>query len=89
MQILLLLPVLLITAGHTIVFGHSRYHLPIMPIFGVYAAALWANAPAYRLSRGFVRAGALASVSVLLAVWIRQVAVVDLARITSLFNHVG
>jgi hypothetical protein len=89
MQILLLLPVLLITAGHTIVFGHSRYHLPIMPIFVVYAAALWANAPAYRLSHRFVRAGALASVSALLAVWIRQVAVVDLARISSLFNHVG
>ena len=34
MQILLLLPVLVIVGGHTIVFGHSRYHLPLIPIFG-------------------------------------------------------
>ena len=35
--------------------------------------------------RGFRQA----SVTALLAVWIRQVAVVDLARISSLFSHVG
>jgi 4-amino-4-deoxy-L-arabinose transferase-like glycosyltransferase len=89
MQVLLLLPVLVIMGGHTIVFGHSRYHLPLMPIFGLYAAALWTAAPAFALSHRFVRIGALASVSTLLAVWIRQVVVVDLARISSLFNHVG
>jgi len=89
MQILLLLPVLVIMGGHSIVFGHSRYHLPLIPIFGLYAAALWTAAPAFALSHRFVRIGALASVSALLAVWIRQVVVVDLARISSLFNHVG
>jgi hypothetical protein len=89
MQILLLLPILVIMGGHTIVFGHSRYHLPLIPIFGLYAAALWSAAPAFALSHRFVRIGALASVSALLAVWIRQVVVVDLARISSLFNHVG
>jgi 4-amino-4-deoxy-L-arabinose transferase-like glycosyltransferase len=89
MQMLLLLPVLVIMGGHSIVFGHSRYHLPLIPIFGLYAAALWSAAPAFALSHRFVRIGALASVSALLAVWIRQVVVVDLARISSLFNHVG
>ncbi|MCU1382480.1 MAG: glycosyl transferase family 39 [Acidobacteria bacterium] len=89
MQLLVLLPVLLIMGGHTIVFGHSRYHLPLMPILGVYAAALWAKAPAYGLSHGVVRIGAAISVTALLAVWIRQVAVVDVARISSLLNHVG
>jgi 4-amino-4-deoxy-L-arabinose transferase-like glycosyltransferase len=89
MQMLLLLPVLVIMGGHSIVFGHSRYHLPLIPIFGLYAAALLTKAPAFALSHRFVRIGALASVSALLAVWIRQVAVVDLARISSLFSHVG
>lgn len=89
MHILVLLPVLLIVGGHSIVFGHSRYHLPLMPILGVYAAALWTKAPAYALSHRFVRIGALASVIALVAVWIRQLAVVDLARIGSLLNHVG
>jgi len=89
MHILVLLPVLLIVGGHSIVFGHSRYHLPLMPILGVYAAALWTRAPVYGLSHRFVRIGALASVIALVAVWIRQLAVVDLARIGSLLNHVG
>lgn len=26
---------------HTLVFGHSRYHLPLMPLVGVFAAAAW------------------------------------------------
>jgi hypothetical protein len=29
---------------HTIVFGHSRYHLPLMPMVFVYAAAAMAHA---------------------------------------------
>jgi hypothetical protein len=77
-------------AAHTIVFGHSRYHLPLMPLFGVYAAALLAaRAPAYRMSRRPVRVGALITVTILLSVWIRQIAVSDFARIAAMLNHVG
>ena len=28
---------------HTLVFAHSRYHLPLMPLVAVYAAATWTN----------------------------------------------
>src|SRR5262249_27026447 len=31
-QVVVLLPVVAIIAAHTIVFGHSRYHLPLVPI---------------------------------------------------------
>ena len=49
-----------------------------------------ATASGVRLSHRSGRVvAAPASRSALLAVWIRQVAVVDLARISSLFNHVG
>jgi len=90
MQILLLLPVVVITGAHTIVFGHSRYHFPLMPIFGLYAAALVvARAPAYRFSHRPILVGAIVSVTALLAIWIRQVAIVDLARISALLSHVG
>ena len=41
-HVLLLLPVVVTMGAHTIVFGHSRYHLPLMPIFGLYGAALFA-----------------------------------------------
>ena len=40
LHVLLLLPVVVTMGAHTIVFGHSRYHLPLMPILALYAAAL-------------------------------------------------
>ena len=89
-HILLLLPVVLITGAHTIVFGHSRYHLPLMPIFAVYGAALLAaRAPAYRFSYRPVLVGAAVTVTVLLSVWIRQIALSDFARITAMLGHAG
>jgi 4-amino-4-deoxy-L-arabinose transferase-like glycosyltransferase len=38
-----LLVVAFICALHTVVFGHSRYHLPLIPLVLLYAAAAWAN----------------------------------------------
>jgi 4-amino-4-deoxy-L-arabinose transferase-like glycosyltransferase len=87
LHVLLLLPVLLITGLHTVVFGHSRYHVPLIPILAIYAAALVttrAGSPA-RASRTAV-AGAVVSVLVLVAIWLRQVVLVDLQRI---LNVVG
>jgi 4-amino-4-deoxy-L-arabinose transferase-like glycosyltransferase len=89
-HILLLLPVVLITGAHTIVFGHSRYHLPLMPIFAVYGAALLtARAPAYRFSYRPLLVGAAVTVTVLLSVWLRQIALSDFARITAMLGHAG
>lgn len=41
MHVFLLVLVAFVTALHCIAFGHSRYHLPLMPIVIVYAAAAW------------------------------------------------
>jgi 4-amino-4-deoxy-L-arabinose transferase-like glycosyltransferase len=38
-----LLVVAFVCALHTIVFGHSRYHFPLMPLVLMYAAAAWTN----------------------------------------------
>jgi hypothetical protein len=43
MHALLILLVLFVTALHSLAFGHSRYHLPLMPIVIVYAAAAVVN----------------------------------------------
>ncbi len=86
----LLVPVLLIMGAHTIVFGHSRYHLPLMPIFALYGASLWVErGRALRLSEPRVLITATASAAVLLAVWVRQVVLTDLDRILSLIRHAG
>jgi 4-amino-4-deoxy-L-arabinose transferase-like glycosyltransferase len=89
-HVLLLLPVVLITGVHTIVFGHSRYHLPLMPIFALYGAAFLAtrHAAGVRQSRPAL-VGAAATVLLLVGVWVRQVALVDAARIRALLDHVG
>ncbi|MES1255816.1 MAG: glycosyltransferase family 39 protein [Acidobacteriota bacterium] len=90
MQVVLLLPVLVIVAGHTIVFGHSRYHMPLVPVLAIYGTALvaarwpvlgWRPAPA--------AIGAAATVTALMAIWVRQVVFVDLARIGSLLHNAG
>lgn len=39
--VLLVLVVVFVCGIHTLVFGHSRYHLPLMPLVGVFAAAAW------------------------------------------------
>jgi 4-amino-4-deoxy-L-arabinose transferase-like glycosyltransferase len=75
---LVLLPVVVIVAAHTIVFGHSRYHLPLVPILALYGAAFVVRiGPSIPSARRFRLTGAVATVAVLLAIWIRQVAFVD------------
>jgi 4-amino-4-deoxy-L-arabinose transferase-like glycosyltransferase len=90
LHILLLLPIVVTMGAHTIVFGHSRYHLPLIPFFTIYGAALVAaRAPVYRVSQRPVLVGAAATVTLLLSVWIRQIAVSDFGRIAALLNHAG
>jgi 4-amino-4-deoxy-L-arabinose transferase-like glycosyltransferase len=98
-HILLLLPMVLIVGLHTIVFGHSRYHVPLMPVLAVYAAALvtkrgglaWVSFRSGWEQRHLPASvvGAAVSVTALLAIWVRQVAFVDLNRIGALIQHVG
>jgi 4-amino-4-deoxy-L-arabinose transferase-like glycosyltransferase len=88
-HLMLLLPVAVITGVHTLVFGHSRYHLPLMPMFALYATAFVSTGglAAWRERRpAFV--GAAATVLMLVAVWVRQVVLVDAARIRAYLDYV-
>ena len=61
-HLLLVLAMALICGLHTLTFGHSRYHLPVMPLVMVYAAAAWADRSAIWVRRrqpAFVLACAL------------------------------
>jgi 4-amino-4-deoxy-L-arabinose transferase-like glycosyltransferase len=90
MQIVLLFPVVVIVAAHTIVFGHSRYHLPLIPILAVYGSAFLATrVPSFRLVSRPTLIGATVTVTALIAIWIRQVAFVDLSRISVLLHNAG
>jgi hypothetical protein len=45
MHATMLLLVAFVTALHCVAFAHSRYHLPLMPIVMIYAAAAWVHRP--------------------------------------------
>ena len=85
-HILMLLPIVVITGVHTIVFGHARYHKPLVPIVAIYAAAWmvqWQRRNLPRPSRAAM-VGAALSVVILLAGWGRQALVVEGDRLRSL-----
>jgi hypothetical protein len=85
LHVLLLLPALLITGVHTIAFGHSRYHIPLIPVLALFGAAQinqWSRLVDVR--RG-LWLGALGGVAALLIIWTRQLLIVDLARIVEFF----
>jgi 4-amino-4-deoxy-L-arabinose transferase-like glycosyltransferase len=88
LHVLALLPFVVIVGAHTIVFGHSRYHLPLVPILALYAGALLAAiVPSIRSARPARLTGAVVSVAALLTIWIRQVALVDAHYIQEVLHH--
>jgi hypothetical protein len=64
---------------HSAAFAHSRYHLPLIPILLVYAAAAVVNWKAVWSKRASWQfAGAGLSCVLLIAGWVREFVVVDL-----------
>lgn len=89
-HLLVLLPVVVITGAHALAFGHSRYHVPLVPFLAVYAAGLlhtgdWRT---WRSRRG-ATAGAALTVLVLIAIWLRQLLFVDAGRLGALLDAIG
>ncbi len=86
-HVFLLAVVAFICGLHTLVFGHSRYHLPVMPILLLYAASAFVNLrPALARLRTTAGLPVLATVAVLAVIWTRQLFVADAARIRHLLD---
>jgi len=87
----LVLVLVFICGLHALAFGHSRYHLPLVPILLLYAAACVAARGRLWPAEGRLRA-ALApalTAAVMLAIWVREVLVTDLHRIKELLRALG
>ena len=68
---------------HALAFGHSRYHLPLMPLLLVYTAAALTNLGAIWRQRRSLRFVAVSAVcAALVAGWAWTFIAVDLARLT-------
>jgi 4-amino-4-deoxy-L-arabinose transferase-like glycosyltransferase len=75
MHALLLVLVAFVTALHCVAFAHSRYHLPLMPIVILYAAAAWVGRRGVLIQwRSWKFAAAAAIGLVLAASWVADVA---------------
>ncbi len=80
------LPILCVVAHicliHTLVYGHSRYHVPLIPLLAVFSASCIANwrSLAWR-GRPFRLATCLVVVTFLIAAWIITFVAYDLAGI--------
>lgn len=75
---LLLLMLAYICGMHTLIFGHSRYHLPLMPVVMVYSSAgiacvreIWSR----RVRASFLLAATIACI--LVASWLFEIFIVD------------
>jgi 4-amino-4-deoxy-L-arabinose transferase-like glycosyltransferase len=83
----LLLVIAFICGMHTLVFGHSRYHLPVMPLVMVFSAsALVSGRELWQAPRrwSFWLAGSLCAV--LVAGWLWTLAAGDLERFMNLMG---
>ncbi len=75
-----LLTIAWICGIHAVVFGHSRYHLPLMPLIVMYTAAAVANR-AWKPDRSRGYAAALGALAALVFAWGFEVTVRDAERI--------
>ena len=77
-----LLLAVLICGVHTIVFGHSRYYLPLIPFVCLYAAAALRQNPWAKLRSSWSKAVLPVSTWLfLIAVWTREVLVLETDKI--------
>ena len=79
---LLILCIAIPCAAHTLIFAHSRYHLPLVPLLAIYAASAVVQRREIFARPGSPRFLAATAICVLLICgWLRELLVVDLQRV--------
>jgi 4-amino-4-deoxy-L-arabinose transferase-like glycosyltransferase len=86
-HVVMLLPLLVITGIHTLAFGHSRYHLPLVPILALYGMALVAIRRSIEWpQQRSALAGAAATILIFVVIWVRQIITVDAGHIRAILQ---
>jgi 4-amino-4-deoxy-L-arabinose transferase-like glycosyltransferase len=86
-HIFFLLLMTFICGIHTATFGHERYHLPLIPFLCLHAAAAVVHQSWLRLQEGLHAAvPSLAAWIILLAIWGREIFLVEAERIQALLR---
>lgn len=89
-HVLIIALILFVTTIHSIVFGHSRYHLPLVPFLATYAAAAIAHqgwrVPAHDRMRALAT-GAMCAV--LMSVWAHEILFRDAEHVRAFLRLVA
>ena len=86
----LLVALLLFVSGiHAIVFGHPRYHIPLVPVLALYAGAAIDARPWRRRWSGWEGWIAPSLVACLMLFWVRDIFLRDLGRLSELAARFG
>jgi len=86
-HIFLVLVMVFVSGVHTLVFGHERYHLPLIPLLLLYATAAVTRRSWHRLrDGGRTAAAAIIACIGLFVGWGREVFIVDVHRIKELLR---
>jgi 4-amino-4-deoxy-L-arabinose transferase-like glycosyltransferase len=85
-HIFLLLVIGFVAGMHTLAFGHERYHLPLIPLLLLYAAAAVTHKAWQQVRLGLRSAASLAVSVLLFVIWGREVFVIEADRIQSLLR---
>jgi 4-amino-4-deoxy-L-arabinose transferase-like glycosyltransferase len=84
---LLVCVIVFVCGMHTIVFGHSRYHLPLMPLVAIFAACAIVRLGEVWRQRGTWKfIGATAMCGIFVCGWVWSFVVVDWERFVSAWN---
>jgi 4-amino-4-deoxy-L-arabinose transferase-like glycosyltransferase len=87
---MLMLIIAYVCGMHTLTFGHSRYHLPLMPLVLIFSASALAHAKAiWRRRRTWSFALAAGIGLVFVGGWLWEVVLVDLDRYLTMVHSVG
>jgi 4-amino-4-deoxy-L-arabinose transferase-like glycosyltransferase len=87
MHLFLLLVIGFLAGMHTLAFGHERYHLPLIPLLLLYAAAAVAHQTWRHFGKGLrLVAAPLAVAAGLLVIWWREVLIIEAGRIQTLLS---
>jgi hypothetical protein len=85
-HIFLIILIAFICGTHTLVFGHSRYHLPLIPFLALYAAAALGHRSWTASRERLSVAGPTMTMAILFTVWAREIFVRDADRIRQLVS---
>jgi hypothetical protein len=85
---LIILLIAFVACLHSLTFGHSRYHIPLVPLLLLYGAAVVCSRGWRRATDGWRHVAApLACATLLTSIWARELLFRDADRIRDLLRH--